>query len=85
MGKYNAICGNSVIKIIQITIQKKNGTILLNISTIGTSVITLDIAKTLIPIGGVMTPISIVMTHMTPNQIEPESYNRGKYGREHEK
>lgn len=60
--------------------QKKNGITPLKISCMGTFLVTLEIAKTLTPIGGVICPISIVSTVTTPNQTgsKPRAIIEGK-------
>lgn len=69
LGRINARLGKRhKIKIIT-AIPMTNGNIPLNILAMGTSLAIPAMTKTLTPTGGVICPISIIITMITPNQI----------------
>jgi hypothetical protein len=68
-GRKSAIWGKTVKMITHRIIQITKGIMPLKIVSMGTSLATLLTAKTMMPIGGVICPISIKMTDITPNQI----------------
>jgi hypothetical protein len=67
-GRKRAICGNMMMRMMHTEIAATNGHTPLKMVLSGTSV-TVDRRKTLSPIGGVASPISMSSTNMTPNQI----------------
>lgn len=68
-GKKVAIPGKMVNMIIKRICIIKKGTIPLKIVPIGMSGAHPEMTKTLIPTGGVICPISIIITMITPNQM----------------
>ena len=68
-GKKVAMLGNKTKSMIRRTCIPINGRIPLNIVPIGISGAQPEMTKTLIPTGGVICPISIIITMTTPNQM----------------
>ena len=69
VGRNNAIWGNTIRSTIQITNANTKGNTPLNMVYIGTSRAIPAMTNTFMPMGGVINPISSMITVKTPNHI----------------